>query len=70
MDPLEHRLIDLETRITHHERMAEEMSQVMVAQGRTIDILTRRVQALIEKLRSAEAGWSPSPQDERPPPHY
>lgn len=67
---LEGRLIDLEIRITHHERMAEELSQVVAAQDRTISLLTRRMQALVDKLRGLEGGWTPSPQDERPPPHY
>ncbi|MDZ5647916.1 SlyX family protein [Nitrospirillum sp. BR 11828] len=70
MDSVEQRLIDLETRIAHHERMAEELSQVVADQGRTIDMLTARMRRLVARLQEAEAGWRPSPQDEKPPPHY
>jgi SlyX protein len=69
-DTLERRLIDLETRMAHHERMAEELSQVVAEQARTIDGLNRRIRFLTERLTEAEAGWERSPQDERPPPHY
>ncbi|MEA1676393.1 SlyX family protein [Nitrospirillum sp. BR 11163] len=70
MDSVEQRLIDLEMRITHHERMAEELSQVVADQGQMIDMLTARVRRLLARLQEAEAGWRPSPQDEKPPPHY
>ncbi|HYD68935.1 SlyX family protein [Azospirillum sp.] len=70
-DPsLECRLIDLETRLAHHERMAEELSTVMFEQGRTIDLLTAQVRRLRERLADLEAGVERSPQDDRPPPHY
>lgn len=67
---LEQRLIELEGRLAHHERMAEEMSSVLFEQGRTIDILTVQVRRLTERLRTVEEGWDRSPQDDRPPPHY
>ncbi|EGX99512.1 MULTISPECIES: SlyX family protein [Nitrospirillum] len=70
MDSVEQRLIDLEMRITHHERMAEELSQVVADQGQMIDMLTARVRRLLARLQEAEGGWRPSPQDEKPPPHY
>jgi SlyX protein len=70
MDSVEQRLIDLEMRITHHERMAEELSQVVADQGQVIDMLTARMRRLLARLQEAESGWRPSPQDEKPPPHY
>jgi SlyX protein len=66
----EQRLIALESRLTHHERMAEEMSDVIADQQRAIDVLTLQVRRLGERLREMAAGWSPSPQDDKPPPHY
>ena len=69
-DDMQQRLIALETRLTHHERMAEEMSDVLAEQQRTIDRLTAQVRRLGERLRDMSADWSPSPQDEKPPPHY
>lgn len=67
---LERRLIELESRVAHHERMAEDMSSVIADQGRTIDVLSERVRRLISRLRELEAGWERSPQDDKPPPHY
>lgn len=70
-DPsIESRLVDLEARLAHHERMAEELSTVMFEQGRTIDLLTAQVRRLRERLADLEAGVERSPQDDRPPPHY
>lgn len=67
---LERRLIELESRVAHHERMAEDLSSVIADQGRTIDVLNERVRRLIGRLRELEAGWERSPQDDKPPPHY
>jgi SlyX protein len=69
-DNLQQRLIALETRLAHHERMAEEVSDVLAEQQRTIDLLTAQLRRLTGRLQEMAAGWSPSPQDERPPPHY
>jgi SlyX protein len=67
---MEDRLIALETRLAHHERTTEELSDVITAQGRTIDLLTAQLRRLRERLGEMEAGWDRSPQDDRPPPHY
>ena len=65
----EDRLTELESRLAHHERMAEELSDVLFRQGRTIDLLVAEVRRL--KLRLAEVDVGPrSPQDDKPPPHY
>lgn len=69
-DSLEYRLVALESRLAHHERMAEELSDCVLRQGRSIDLLTQQVSALRERVRELENGWAPSPQDEKPPPHY
>ncbi|HLO77306.1 MAG TPA: SlyX family protein [Magnetospirillum sp.] len=69
-ETLERRLVELETRIAHHERMTEELSSVIAEQGRTIDLLTDRMRRMIGRVREIEAGWERSPQDDKPPPHY
>lgn len=69
-DPVEQRFIDLETRLAHHERLAEDLSAVVAEQGLALDRLTERVRQLAERLRDVEAGWARAPQDEKPPPHY
>lgn len=67
---LKHRVAELEARLAHHERMAEEMSEVLAEQARTIDMLHFGLRRLTDRLKESEAGWDRSPQDERPPPHY
>lgn len=69
-EKLEQRLVELETRIAHHERMTEELSSVIAEQGRTIDMLTERMRRMIGRMRDLESGWERSPQDDKPPPHY
>lgn len=68
--PLDQRVTELEIRLAHHERMAEEMSQVLFEQSRTIDRLTLQVRHMRERLADVEAGGGRSPQDDKPPPHY
>jgi len=67
---MDQRLIALESRLSHHERMAEEMSDMVARQGRQIDSLVAQVRLLKERLADATAEWSKSPQDDKPPPHY
>ena len=69
-DAVEARLIELESRIAHYERMAEDLSSVIAEQGRTIDMLTERMRRMTGRMRELEAGWDRSPQDDKPPPHY
>lgn len=66
----EPRLTDLESRLVHHERMAEELSEVMARQQDEIDRLNTLVRRLVDRVRELEANRERSPQDDRPPPHY
>ncbi|KAA0678903.1 SlyX family protein [Azospirillum brasilense] len=66
----ENRLTELETRLAHHERMAEEMSAVLFEQGRTIDLMTVQMRRLRDRVAELESGMPRAPQDEPPPPHY
>lgn len=67
---LEDRLIALESRLAHHERMADEMSDVLATQQRTIDLLTAHIYRLRDRVKDVEMGADRSPQDDKPPPHY
>lgn len=69
-DSFEQRIVDLECRLAHHERGAEDLSSVVVAQGHIIDALTFQIRRLTERLKELEVGWEASPQDSRSPPHY
>lgn len=59
----------LEIRAAHHERSLDEMNEVLLAQWKEIDRLTRLVARLEDRLAEAEdrAGRGPAP--EPPPPH-
>jgi SlyX protein len=67
---LEARIVELESRLAHFERMAEDLSAVMAEQGRALDLVTLQCRRLVERVRELEAGPGRSPQDEPPPPHY
>lgn len=62
------RLTDLESRLAHHERMAEDLSAVLIEQQRAIDILRAQVSYLRDRIGAVER--DSSQQDDRPPPHY
>ncbi|MTJ84026.1 MAG: SlyX family protein [Telmatospirillum sp.] len=66
----EDRLIALESRLAHHERMADEISDVLTYQQGVIDLLRRQVLQLRSRVKELEAGYDRPPQDEKPPPHY
>lgn len=61
----------LEEQIAHLTRTVEEMSDIVAKQQQEIDVLTRRVQMLMEREanREAEGGGGVIFADERPP-HY
>jgi len=69
-DPLEPRVIDLESRMAHYERMGDELSSVLAEHGKAIDILNAQVRRLAERLRELEAMATRLPPDDKPPPHY
>jgi SlyX protein len=62
----EPRLVDLELRFMKLERFAHELSDVVAAQGRTIDMLTAETKRLRAQLSDDEGG---QPLNEKPP-HY
>lgn len=64
---LEARLTDLEIRYTHEVEKTSALSEVIVAQGKQIDALEKRVVVLEAALRSISAGEA-VPNEK--PPHY
>lgn len=62
----------LEEQIAHLSRTVEDLSDVVVRQQKEIEVLTRRVQMLMQRegQREAEGGSVVFTGDERPPPHY
>lgn len=60
---------ELEEKIAHLERQAEDLSETVARQDREIALLTRRVQLLLERQAEQEldAGGSVPLADQRPP---
>jgi SlyX protein len=65
---LSERIDTLETRIAYQEDTIETLNTAITAQWKQIDMLTRQVAALGERLQEAESN-SGTPRNE-PPPHY
>jgi len=65
------RMTDLEIESAHTAKLVEELNEVVTAQGREIDRLTRRVQMLMERLASDETATEGTvPLADQPPPHW
>lgn len=65
---LSERIDALEVRATFQEDTIEVLNQTITAQWHQIDVLTRQLAELKERLREAESNL-PGPANE-PPPHY
>jgi len=63
-------LESLETRVAHLMRSVDDLSDVVAAQAREIDRLTRRVQMLMEREAEREAGGGGAGEVDQPPPHW
>jgi SlyX protein len=61
----EQRLVDLELKFMHQDRLLEELSSVLAAQQKELTRLGSEVAVLRERLRAAE-----SAVPNEPPPHY
>jgi len=65
---MEERIIELELRFTEQQALLGELSDVLYAQGKTLERLQVEVAALRERL-AAEPGLVEATDVERPP-HY
>ncbi len=65
---LSERIDALEARLTYQDETIESLNQVITAQWKQIDLLSRQIAQLNERLQEAEAN-APGPANERPP-HY
>jgi SlyX protein len=62
------RIDTLEARLMYQDQTIESLNQTITAQWKQIDVLTRQIALLGERLQEAEAN-APGPASERPP-HY
>ncbi|NRG19852.1 SlyX family protein [Rhizobiales bacterium] len=68
-EDLEARLTDLEAQLAHNARTVDDLNEVVTAQADLIDRLTRKVQALTEKLEDIAEMVEPGHVIGKPP-HY
>ena len=70
-DALASRVVELETLVTHLQRTLGELDQVVLAQQKQIETLTRQLAALRGQFAALVDPPEPprNPEDERPP-HY
>ncbi len=66
-EDLEERLITIETALTLQEKVVDELNQVVIEQGKTIDRLLAQHKYLLDCL-STDVVRAQS--EEVPPPHY
>ncbi|MDQ6954183.1 MAG: SlyX family protein [Mariprofundaceae bacterium] len=70
---LEHRLIELETKISYQDHLMQALNEVITSQQRQIDALERNVQRIQDYLKQSQSVQSTQlarPDEEAPPPHY
>ena len=63
------RLDSLETRLSHQERVIDDLSAVVTTQWAAIDALKRRLERLDDRLEAAETREGAVVPQQRPP-HY
>ena len=68
VNSLSERIDALEMRLTYQDETIETLNQTITAQWQQIDVLTRQVAELKQRLQDAESNL-PGPVNERPP-HY
>lgn len=62
------RIAELEHRITEHENTIADLSEMVVAQWKKIDLLERRLGELRDEFEASNEPRDKAP--EPPPPHY
>lgn len=70
MDDALARIEALETKVAHQERTIEELNGAVTGQWKQIDLLTKQVDRLSDRIMRMEDSAPSSGADEPPPPHY
>jgi SlyX protein len=65
---MEQRIAELELRFTEQQELVQQLSEVIYAQQKTVDLLTAELRTLRKKLEG-EPGVVDAKDNERPP-HY
>jgi SlyX protein len=68
-DAVNARIEALEARITHQDRIIEDLNTAVTDQWKQIETLTKQITRMADRLQSVEDS-APSGESEPPPPHY
>jgi SlyX protein len=67
MADLEHRIMDLETLVTHQARTIEELSSMVAEQWQLMDAMRGKLDALTERFMALEEQAIGRPEAGKPP---
>lgn len=67
---MEHRITELEIRLTHFEDTIDVLNQTIIDQGEEITALKLQVAILEKKIKNAQSTPVAHESEETPPPHY
>ena len=63
-------MVELEERVAHLMRAVDDLSDVVAAQAKELERLTRLVQLLVEREAERESMAGDAPAANVPPPHW
>jgi SlyX protein len=69
-NPLEDRLVELETRLAFQENALAEMSDALAAVRLEAERNAAMLRRALEEMKSSRGTFFADPADEPPPPHY
>jgi len=65
------RIIDLEIQLAHQTRTVDDLSDIVARQAREIEVLTRRMRMVMERLAEHDlATGETAPMADQKPPHW
>lgn len=67
---MEHRLVELETKLAFQEDTIQKLNDVATLQQKQIDRLSRELEEIKSHLREIMPSLVSSEKEEKPPPHY
>jgi len=67
---MEERLIELEIRCTHQDRMLEELNEIVCRQEQALERLEREFAVLSEQLKQFQPSLNATIEEDEAPPHY
>lgn len=70
MNEIENRLIELETKVAFQEDLIEQLNQVITSQEVTISKLSRRLDDVVDTIKTQSDSGIKDLSQEVPPPHY